>query len=43
MVFQRPRLPGLRADQRTIHMGNVGVNPVSFRIQKHPINLTVAP
>ena len=34
-----PRLSGLRADQRTIRMGYVDVNPVSRHIQKHPSNV----
>ena len=40
VVMQRPRL---WADQRTARMGNVNINPLRLRIQKHPINLPITP
>lgn len=43
VVIQRPSLSRLWADQRTARIGNVNVNPLSLRIQKHPIILPITP
>ncbi len=42
-VIQPPRPYGLRANLWTTRMGNVNVNVLSLRIQKHPINLPSIP